>query len=97
MSTTLHQSDEPSKLSYRSAGDGSLAVWIHNLRQGITFQNKYTSSDHCSKSGWTGSAIKIGGGYVWSEVYAVAEANNVIVVGGGDPVSPALQPRRQTS
>ncbi|KFX96813.1 hypothetical protein V490_03129 [Pseudogymnoascus sp. VKM F-3557] len=69
----------------RSAGDRSLAVWIHNLRQGITFQNKYIASDRCSKSGWTGSAIKIGGGYVWSEVYAVAEANNVIVVGGGDP------------
>ncbi|OBT74508.1 hypothetical protein VF21_06906 [Pseudogymnoascus sp. 05NY08] len=69
----------------RSIGDGSLAVWIHNLRQGITFQKTYTASDKCSKSGWKGSAIKIGGGYVWGEVYAIAEANNVIVVGGGDP------------
>jgi hypothetical protein len=27
---------------------------------------------------------------VWGEVYAIAEANKVIVVGGGDPVSLAL-------
>lgn len=79
---------------HRSTGDGSLAVWIHNLRQGITFQKKYTASDRCSKSGWTGSAIKIGGGYVWGEVYAIAEANNVIVVGGGDPVSLTLRNSR---
>jgi FAD/FMN-containing dehydrogenase len=29
--------------------------------------------------------MRIGGGYQWSDVYAVARANNVIVVGGGAP------------
>jgi hypothetical protein len=33
------------------------------------------------------SAIKIAGGYVWGDVYAVANKENVVVVEGGDPVS----------
>jgi hypothetical protein len=87
------QSDKPSNPLFRSSGYGSLQVWIHHLRQGITFQKTYTAPDSCKKSGWKGSAIKIGGGYVWGEVYAIAAANNVIVVGGGDPVSSALRRR----
>lgn len=63
-----------------------MEVWIHHLRQGITFQDSYTASDGCTNSDWRGSALKIGGGYIWGEAYAVAEENNVIVVGGGDPV-----------
>jgi hypothetical protein len=70
----------------RSTGYGSLQVWIRHLRQGITFQKIYVASDKCSKSGWTGSAFKVAGGYVWGEVYSEAAKNNVVVVGGGDPV-----------
>ena len=70
----------------RSTGYGSLEVWIRHLRQGITFQKKFVASDKCSKCAWSGSAIKIAGGYVWRDVYAVANKENVIVVGGGDPV-----------
>ena len=69
----------------RSAGYGSLQVWIRHLRQGITFQKAYQASDKCTKSSWTGSAFTIAGGYVWEDVYAQATAKNVIVVGGGDP------------
>lgn len=29
--------------------------------------------------------MKIGGGYQWSDVYAKARENNVVVVGGGAP------------
>ncbi len=75
---------EPSKS--RSTGYGSLQVWIRHLRQGITFQKQYVASDNCNKSGWVGSAFKVAGGYVWGEVYAEATKNNVVVVGGGDPV-----------
>ncbi|KIX06813.1 uncharacterized protein Z518_04789 [Rhinocladiella mackenziei CBS 650.93] len=72
-------------MSGRSEGHGGLEVWIRHLRNGITFQKTFKSSKGCSKSGWTGSAIKIAGAYTWEDVYAVAQANNVIVVGGGTP------------
>ena len=70
----------------RSTGFGSLEIWILNLRSGITFENKYQPTKACSNNYWTGSAIEVGGGYHWSDVYPVARANNAIVVGGGCPV-----------
>ena len=45
----------------RSDGYGSLEVWIHHLRTGLSFQQKYQSS--CKATNWTGSAISVGGGY----------------------------------
>ena len=69
----------------RSEGAGGLEVWIRHLRKGLTFQKTFKSSTGCNKSGWTGSAIKIGGAYTWGDVYVTAKANNVIVVGGGTP------------
>ena len=69
----------------RSEGAGGLEVWIRHLRKGITFQKKFKSDTGCTKSGWTGGAIKIAGAYTWGDVYATAKANNVIVVGGGTP------------
>ncbi|KAK5057691.1 hypothetical protein LTR84_011692 [Exophiala bonariae] len=69
----------------RSEGALGLEVWIRHLRKGITFQKTFKSSTACTKSGWTGSAIKIAGAYAWGDVYSVAKANNVIVVGGGTP------------
>jgi hypothetical protein len=70
----------------RSTGYGSLELWIRYFRQGITFKESYTSSNDCRKTVWNGSAFKIAGGYIWEEVYAEAEKENVIVVGGSDPV-----------
>ncbi|KAL8965829.1 MAG: hypothetical protein Q9183_003668, partial [Haloplaca sp. 2 TL-2023] len=72
----------------RSTGYGSLQVWIRYLRTGITFQERFTPSGKCPKSTWTGSAFKIGGGYTWSDILQEAADRNVIVVGGGTPVSP---------
>jgi hypothetical protein len=31
--------------------------------------------------------VTIGGGYIWKDVYKLAFERNLIVVGGGDPVS----------
>lgn len=69
----------------RSDGYGSLEVWLHYHRTGIDFQHTYTPANGCHRSAWNGSAIKIGGGYQWRDVYAVAKEKNVIVVGGGTP------------
>jgi hypothetical protein len=74
-------------LVLRSTGYGSVEVWIRHLRQGITFQETYAASDQCAKSGWAGSSFTIGGGYVWGDVYAEANKRDVVVVGGGDPVT----------
>ena len=67
----------------RSDGYGSLEIWIRHLRTGITFQKSYKSD--CTKTKWTGSTFKIGGGYTWADVYPQAQANNVVIVGGGTP------------
>ncbi|KAL8805980.1 MAG: hypothetical protein Q9182_001637 [Xanthomendoza sp. 2 TL-2023] len=69
----------------RSTGYGSLQVWIKYIQKGIEFQQAFTPSDRCAKSKWKGSAFKIGGGYVWSDVFKEAAARDVIVVGGGTP------------
>jgi FAD/FMN-containing dehydrogenase len=71
----------------RSDGWGSLELWLNHFRTSIDFQKKYVSENQCTKSNWTGAAIKIDGNYQWRDVYKVAEKNNVIVVGGG-AVSP---------
>ena len=71
---------------YRSTGGSSLEIWLRHLGEGISFQKTYQASNGCKKSNWTGSAFFIGGGYVWNDVYTIAAANNVVVVGGGDPV-----------
>lgn len=67
----------------RSTGYGSLEVWIRHLRTGVDFQPTYQSS--CHANGYAGSAISVGGGYTFEEVYKVAKDNNVVVVGGGTP------------
>lgn len=70
----------------RSTGYGSLEIWLRNLQGGVIFEESYKQSRSCSGTQWTGSAISIGGGYRWSDVYPVAEANNVVVIGGSCPV-----------
>ncbi len=67
----------------RSDGYGSLEIWLRHFRNGINFQQTFKSAKGCTKSGWTGSAIHIDGAWQWRDVYKVAEANNVIAVGGG--------------
>ena len=67
----------------RSTGYGSLEVWISHLRTGLSFEPNYQAL--CSAMKWNGSAITVGGGYIWDDVYPLAQANNVVVVGGGTP------------
>lgn len=69
----------------RSQGFGSLEIWMRHYRTGLDFQETFQSSSSCLNTNWTGSALRIGGGYQWSDVYAEAEAHDVIVVGGGAP------------
>jgi hypothetical protein len=74
----------------RSDGYGGLEVWLRHFRNGIYFQKTFKSSKSsksCTKSGWKGSALHVDGAWQWRDVYKVAEANNVIAVGGG-AVSP---------
>ena len=70
----------------RSTGYGSLSVWLTHLRTGMRFHKTYEPGN-CSKSMWQGSAITIGGGYTWEDVYPEAFSRNLIIVGGGTPVS----------
>ncbi|KAJ4166018.1 hypothetical protein BFJ70_g15120 [Fusarium oxysporum] len=67
----------------RSDGFGGLELWLHQFKNGINFQKTYKSENQCKRSSWKGSAINIDGNYQWRDVYKVAEANNVIAVGGG--------------
>ncbi|KAI1453180.1 FAD/FMN-containing protein [Annulohypoxylon moriforme] len=69
----------------RNDGYGSLEVWLRYFRQGISFQSNFQSSTGCAGSNWTGAAMKLSGGYMWREVYAVAKEHGVVVVGGGSP------------
>lgn len=69
----------------RSDGYGSLELWLRYHRNGIEFQDKYSSQISCEDSAWSGHAIKIGGAYQWRDVYVVAKEHGVIVVGGGSP------------
>lgn len=69
----------------RSDGFGSLELWLRYHRNGIEFQETFSSQSGCNSSVWSGHAIKIGGAYQWRDVYALAKENGVIVVGGGSP------------
>ena len=71
----------------RSTGYGSIQVWLRYLRKGVVFQQQYQSSLACRRTTWNGPAFQIGGGYTWSDLYREAERQNVVVVGGGTPVS----------
>ncbi|KAI0114058.1 FAD-binding domain-containing protein [Nemania sp. FL0031] len=61
----------------RSNGQGSLVLWTHKLKD-IEFIN-YSSSYY------TGTAVKVGAGVQFSEVYASAASRGLRVVGGYCP------------
>ncbi len=77
----------------RSTGFGSMHIWIKYLRTGIVYHEQYSPSDSCSNTNWSGSAFSVGGGYIWSDVYPEAWSRNLIVVGGGSPVSRSIKLR----
>ncbi|KAF7891407.1 uncharacterized protein EAF02_001732 [Botrytis sinoallii] len=61
----------------RSNGEGSLALWTHNLKD-ISFLD-YTSTNY------TGPAVKVGAGVQFFEAYKIAAENSLRVVGGFCP------------
>ncbi|KAF9035121.1 hypothetical protein BJ165DRAFT_1615500 [Panaeolus papilionaceus] len=65
----------------RSAGIGSLALWTHNLDQ-LTFVPAFVP-EQCSAQPVT--AITMGAGAMFINIYAFATQNNVTFVGGSDP------------
>jgi len=72
----------------RSQGYGSLSIWMKHIKYGLHFHKMFQHSEMSCQSNWTGSAITIGGGYVWKDAYDLATKHRHVVVGGGDPVSP---------
>ncbi|KAJ3496268.1 hypothetical protein NLG97_g2784 [Lecanicillium saksenae] len=71
-------------IGYRSQGYGSLSIWVKYITNGLHYQDRYTPADRSCQGNYSGRAIRIGGGYVWSDVYKFADAHGSIVVGGGD-------------
>ncbi|BCS28394.1 uncharacterized protein APUU_61442A [Aspergillus puulaauensis] len=72
-------------ISQRSQGYGSLSIWTKHVKDGLHFHQDFNYSEGSCPSNWTGSAITIGGGYVWSDAYDLASKHGHVVVGGGDP------------
>ncbi|KAF4334579.1 isoamyl alcohol oxidase [Fusarium beomiforme] len=66
----------------RSQGYGSLSIWMKHIKPELLFQEKYRPSSKSCQSNWTGSAIVVGAGYIWDEVYTFAAKHGHIAVGG---------------
>ncbi|CAG8089549.1 unnamed protein product [Penicillium olsonii] len=71
----------------RSQGYGSLSIWMKHMKPELQFQDRYQPSNSSCQSNWTGSAIVVGGGYIWKEVYAYAAKHGHIAVGGSSEVN----------
>ncbi|KAJ5152014.1 hypothetical protein N7492_010309 [Penicillium capsulatum] len=74
----------------RSQGYGSLSIWMKHIKPSLQFQEKYKPSNSSCKSDWTGSAIAVGAGYIWDEVYTFAAKHKHIAVGGSSKRSKAI-------
>jgi hypothetical protein len=61
-------------------------IWIKYIQTGLHFQERYVPSNFSCRANWTGSAITVGGGYIWEDVYALAAKHSSIAVGGDDKV-----------
>lgn len=59
----------------KSAGEGALSIWTHNLK-GLDYLPDYSSSSY------TGPAFKMGSGVQTFELYAAAKEHGVTVIGG---------------
>ena len=64
----------------RSTGYGALALNTHGL-QTIQFMKTYSGPGN-----WSGSAVKVGAGVMFRDLYPQAQAQGVHVVGGESPV-----------
>jgi FAD binding domain len=60
----------------KSLGFGSLSIWTHNF-QDVTFIDKYAGP-----GGYAGRAVTVGAGVTTRDLYQMASAEGVVVVGG---------------
>ncbi|KAJ3505423.1 hypothetical protein NLJ89_g7428 [Agrocybe chaxingu] len=72
----------------RSSAPGSLALWMHNLKD-MSYNPAFVP-DGCHGLVTPRTAITLGAGVQWGEAYAFAEQHNVTLVGGD-----VDDPRRQ--
>ncbi|KAJ7615845.1 hypothetical protein FB45DRAFT_934776 [Roridomyces roridus] len=63
----------------RSSAPGSLALWMHHLKD-MTYRPDFVPQGCTSAK----SAVTLGAGVQWAEAYKFADAHNVTVVGGSD-------------
>ncbi|KAH7173132.1 uncharacterized protein B0J16DRAFT_275964 [Fusarium flagelliforme] len=66
----------------RSAGYGSLSIWLHNFRKGFQFHKGNPVLSVCPTTKWKGGTLTIKGVYAWSDIYPEAQRQGVIVLGG---------------
>lgn len=60
---------------------------MKHIKPELQFQEKYQPSNSSCQSNWTGSAIVVGAGYIWNEVYTFAAKYDHIAVGGSSKVN----------
>ncbi|KAF9451824.1 FAD-binding domain-containing protein [Macrolepiota fuliginosa MF-IS2] len=66
----------------RSSAPGSLALWMHNLKN-ISYSPAFVPSGCTSEPR---QAATLGAGVQWGEAYAFADTQNITLVGGSDKV-----------
>lgn len=71
-------------------GYGSLSIWTHHLR-GIEFQDVWKPTVGPPPTN-PQSAVIVGAGIQWKELYGAAYSKSKIVVGGAQPVRSPLFP-----
>ncbi|TPX64852.1 hypothetical protein SpCBS45565_g05573 [Spizellomyces sp. 'palustris'] len=65
----------------KSSVPGALSIWVHHLKT-ITFSGNFVPAG-CKGNGNT--AVTVGAGAQWGEVYRVADQSGLAVVGGQNP------------
>ncbi|CAK5266881.1 unnamed protein product [Mycena citricolor] len=66
----------------RSSAPGSLAVWMHHLKN-ITYEPNFVPQG-CPSTQAPQMGVTLGAGVQWAEAYAFADAHNITLVGGSD-------------
>lgn len=66
----------------RSAGAGSLALWVNNYKPAPTLEKSFIA-EGCSQS--VGDVVTFGTGEDFDGLYKFADQNNVTIIGGSAP------------
>ena len=71
----------------RSAGRGSLALWVYNYTPALNFENSFVP-DGCDEQ--VKNIITFGAGESFDELYTFANENGVTIIGGSaEDIAPA--------